>query len=323
MESRTKNRKTPEQIERMATRAFEGVGLAAGEDCVLELEEGWFNAVYRIILDDGRETILKIAPPPGAEVMTYEANIMATEVACMRRVRANAAIPVPEIYCFDQTHDECDSDYFFMEKLHGDNLDAVAKTLPMETLEAIELQVGEIIRELNRITGSYYGYDGSPQLRASNWRDAFIKIMDALLEDGRRKSAEFDYSYEDLRAAVLSHARALEEVTTPRLVHWDAWNANFFVSDARVTGLIDFERALWGDPLMEAQFRQFGDDRVTPSMRGYGKTSFTSTERERRDLYSLHLALTMNVECYYRNYDTNRIFDLSRQLIAASMARLQ
>src|SRR6478609_4450885 len=101
MESKTKNRKTREQVARMVERAFGGTTLAAGEDAVRELTEGWFNAAYDVRLADGREVILKIAPPPAAEVLAYEQNIMTTEVAAMRLVRANPAIPVPEIYYFD------------------------------------------------------------------------------------------------------------------------------------------------------------------------------------------------------------------------------
>ncbi len=112
MESKTKNKKTREQIERMAARAFEGLGLAAGEEAVLELKEGWFNAAYNVRLADGREVILKIAPPPGAQVMLYEKNLMATEVAAMRLVRQNPAIPVPAISLFDDAHDLCDAGYF-------------------------------------------------------------------------------------------------------------------------------------------------------------------------------------------------------------------
>jgi aminoglycoside phosphotransferase (APT) family kinase protein len=122
MESKTKNKKTREQIESMAVRAFDGLGLAAGEEAVLELKEGWFNAAYVVRLADGRQVVLKIAPPPDVEVMLYEKNIMATEVASMRLVRQNPAIPVPEICFFDDAHDLCDSDYFFMEKINGDNL---------------------------------------------------------------------------------------------------------------------------------------------------------------------------------------------------------
>src|SRR5688572_2686931 len=117
MESSTKNTKTRAQIAAMAARAFGGMALEDGEAAVHDLKDGWFNAAYRIRLADGREVILKIAPPPGADVMQYERQIMASEVACMRLVRQNPAIPVPEIYFYDAAHDLCDSDYFFMEQL--------------------------------------------------------------------------------------------------------------------------------------------------------------------------------------------------------------
>jgi hypothetical protein len=169
MESRTKNRKTRAQIEAMAARAFGGMALADGEEAVLELKEGWFNVAYNVRLADGREVILKIAPPQGAEVMLYEKNIMATEVAAMRLVRKNPAIPVSEIFFLDDAHDLCDSDYFFMEKIYGDNLEHVKASLRPETLEAIELRIGEIIREINGFPGTYFGYDGNPDQRANTW----------------------------------------------------------------------------------------------------------------------------------------------------------
>ena len=355
MESKTKNRKTRAQIEAMAARAFGGMALAHslrstrsardasrsglpsihslrsgccaiadGEDAVLELKEGWFNASYNIRLADGREVVLKIAPPKGAEVLLYEKNIMATEVAAMRLVRQNPAIPVPEIYFFDDAHDLCDSDYFFMEKIHGENLGQVKAGLPPPAQTAVELRIGEIVREINSFTGTYFGYAGNQDLRANTWREAFIRIVDSVLEDGSRKNVVYDYGYDELRAAVLKHAPALEEITTPCLVHWDGWDLNFFVKDGRITGIIDFERALWAEPLMEAQFRflSFGAG-VTNSMRGYGKTTFTCAEEQRCHLYTLHLALVTNTECYYRNYDTDSVYNMSRGLMARSMEWLK
>ncbi len=324
MESKTKNKKTRAQIESMAVRAFKGLGLAAGDEAVTELKQGWFNAAYNVRLADGREVILKIAPPRNAEVMLYEKDIMATEVASMRLVRQNPAIPVPEIYFFDHARDLCDSDYFFMEKIYGDNLEHVMDSLPAKTKETIELQIGEIIREINRFPGVYFGYDGNPELRADTWKEAFIKIVESVLTDAARKNVVFDFGYDDLRAAVRKHAPALEEITAPCLVHWDAWNPNFFVRDGRVAGIIDFERALWAEPLMEAQFRPlFFGQGVTPSMRGYGKTTFTFAEEQRCCLYSLHLALVMHTECFYRNYDTDDIFNMSRQFIGMAMGWLK
>lgn len=323
MESKTKNKKTRAQIEAMVGRAFTGLGLAPGEEAITELKDGWFNAAYDIRLADGRSVILKIAPPPYAEVMGYEKNLMATEVAAMRLVQQNPAIPVPEIYFFDDAHDLCDADYFFMAKIDGDNLAHVKADLPEAVRDAVDQQIGGIIRAINQFPGTYFGYDGNPDLRAATWPEAFLKIVESLLEDGARKAVVFDFSYDELRTIVHKHAPALAEITAPCLVHWDGWEPNFFVKDGRITGIIDFERALWAEPLMEAQFRQFGDGGISPSLRGYGKTSFTFAEQQRSHLYSLHLALVMTVECFYRNYDTEDVFNYARQFMADTMAWLQ
>lgn len=323
MESKTKNKQTRTQIEAMVARAFGGMRLAVGEDALVELKDGWFNAAYSLRLADGRHVVLKIAPPQDAELMQYEQNIMVTEVAAMRLVQQNPAIPVPQIYFFDDTHDLCDAAYFFMEKMRGDSLAHVKADLPEATKTAVDHQIGQIIRQINQFPGTYFGYDGNPALRADTWPAAFLKIVESVLADAARKEVRFDFGYDELRAAIHKHAPALEAITTPCLVHWDAWNPNFFVKDGRISGIIDFERALWAEPLMEAQFRPFHGDGITDQMRGYGKTSFTFAEAQRSHLYTLHLALVMHVECFYRNYDTDDIFTFSRQFIADTMAWLQ
>ena len=323
MESKTKNRKTRQQIGAMAARAFDGMALAAGEDAIVEMKDGWFNASYRVGLADGRDVILKIAPPAGSEVLTYESNIMTTEVASMRLVRRNPTIPVPEIYCFDDVRDLCDSAYFFMEKVAGDNLEHAKADMAPEARAAIDRQIGEIIRAVNAFTGTYFGYEGNTELRAATWREAFVKIVDSVLDDGARKAVVYDFGYDEIRAAVRKHAAALDEIETPCLVHWDAWDPNWFVRDGKVAGIIDFERALWAEPLMEAQFRYFGGPEISDAMRGYGKTTFTLAEQERCQLYQLHLALVMNTECYYRNYDTDDVLNESRELMRSAMEWLK
>jgi aminoglycoside phosphotransferase (APT) family kinase protein len=303
----------------MVERAFGGTTLAAGADALRELKEGWFNAAYNVRLADGREVILKIAPPPEAEVLAYEQHIMRTEVAAMRLVRANPAIPVPEIYYFDPAHDLCDADYFFMEKLAGDNYEHVKASFPPELQAQLDQQIGVIVREINGFTGTYFGYEGNSDLRGATWPEAFLKILDSVLEDGRRKSAEFGYPIDEIRDAVQKHAASLAAVTTPCLVHWDAWDLNFFVQGGRVTGILDFERALWADPLMEAQFRALAFGGGADSLQGYGKTTFTPEEDARCHLYTLHLALVMKTECYYRNYDSDDVSNLAMQLMEPTL----
>ena len=76
--------------------------------------------------------------------------------------------------------------------------------------------------------------------------------------------------YGTLRRQVEAVAPALDDVRVPQLVHWDLWDGNIFVEPktGQITGIIDFERALWGDPLMEFQYRTL---EITPAYEsGYG-----------------------------------------------------
>ena len=322
MESGTKNTKSRMQLEAMTRKSFGGIGLHESTDAVRELKDGWFNAAYALRLADEREVVLKIAPAPNAEVMSYELNIMSTEVAAMRLVGQATEIPVPRILFHDDSRDVCDADYFFMEKIDGDNLDHVYEQWSAQQKAVVDQEIGAIIRKVNAFPGTYFGYPGNPDLRAEHWIDAFQKIMDSVFADAARKSVGFDYTEKALRAALDKHIETLKEVTKPCLVHWDAWRPNFFVKDGHIIGIIDFERALWAEPLMEAQFRSLCWGGGTESLKGYGKTEFTPNELRRCWLYLLHLALVMHVECYYRHYGTDKIFKSSRKLIDSAMSWL-
>jgi hypothetical protein len=88
-------------------------------------------------------------------------------------------------------------------------------------------------------------------------------------------------------------------------VHWDLWAGNVFVSTAgnepRVSGVIDFERALWGDPLMEFIPGRLRD--IEAFEEGYGAPLLATREqRLRRLFYNAYLGLVLVVEDGPRRY---------------------
>jgi hypothetical protein len=62
-------------------------------------------------------------------------------------------------------------------------------------------------------------------------------------------------------------------------VQWDLWDGNVLVDPASgaLTGYLDFERALWGDPLLEFQFGPHG--RAADVVAGYGSDPFDRSGR--------------------------------------------
>lgn len=287
-----------------------------------ELRDGYFNAAYRIDLHDGRQIVLKAAPPPDVTVLRYERGIMGTEVEVMRCVREQTNAPVPEVYCYDPSHSLLDSDYYLMEFVAGEAWHRRREQLDEGQRTAIDTAIGGYLAQINAIEGTYFGYMALPVQRFPTWRAAFLAMFDDLLADGKARRVALPWAYEDLRARVAAAAPVLDEVQTPHLVHWDLWDGNIFVDAAgRITGIIDFERALWGDPLMEFQYRTL--EAAPAFVQGYGRSLLHSpTAVARRTLYNLYLYLIMIIECAYRAYETDDQERWARQQLAVELARL-
>lgn len=71
--------------------------------------------------------VLKIAPPPGVEGMTYERGAMSIESNTLELIRTHTSVPVPDVHLADRSHEVCDADYPFMPYIDADNLDEVTE----------------------------------------------------------------------------------------------------------------------------------------------------------------------------------------------------
>ncbi len=289
-----------------------------------DLRDGYFNAAYQIELVDRRRAILKVAPPPDLRVLRYERDILRSEVEMLRLVAAQTSVPVPEVYAFDDTHAIIDSNYFLMSYVPGQAYHRLRDTFTAEQRAIIEHSIGGYLRQINAIRGDFFGYPALTEQRLPTWRQAFLAMFADVLADGQEKQVALPLDYSALLRQVEAAAPVLDEVHTPHLVHWDLWEGNIFVEpkSAHITGIIDFERALWGDPLMEFQYRTL---EISPTfLEGYGSSLLDSpTAPLRRTLYSLYLYLIMVIEGSYRSYETDDQERWARQQLAMDLERLR
>lgn len=296
-------RKTPLSTDQLKAIVHAHFGSRAGLDAAVELTEGYYNTAYRLELGDGFRCVLKVAPPHSLRTLTYERNILQTEMEMMALARERTEMPVPQIYGTDTSRRLIDRDYYLMAFVEGVSLHQLRPALTVAEGAAIDREVGCLARQLNAVTGTVYGYPGQPRLQHAAWREAFSAILQAVLADGDAIGAVIPRPYAELYARAADHFAVLDEVDAPRCVHWDLWDGNIFIDPGtrRITGIIDFERALWGDPLMEATLGGMTDD--IAFVQGYGRRLFdTPAKIERRKLYNLYLFLIMVIEAYYRDY---------------------
>ncbi|MER7810977.1 aminoglycoside phosphotransferase family protein [Streptomyces sp900116325] len=322
MESITKNRQSPDTLRAMIERAYGADRVPDGEGWWSELGHGWFNVAYRIRLRDGAEIVLKIAPPPGVDVMTYEHGAMSIELHTLDLIRQHTTVPVPAVDFADRSRELCDADYFFMPYIDADNLGIIGEQLPAGQRDAYLEQLGALNKEINSIPGTAFGPLAGPGY--PSWRRAFTAMTEDVLVNGERRRVELGWDYDVIRGLLAGHAASLDAVTEPRLVEWDLWDSNVMVRDGKVVAVIDHERAFYGDPLMEAGFTAtntsaFGD--WSAYRRGYGHPVLTEDEQVRRRLYTLYLLLIMVIETVYRGHTDTKQYDWARTQLDALMAQ--
>jgi aminoglycoside phosphotransferase (APT) family kinase protein len=311
MDSLTKVPVTDAELAALVRRGFGG---QARVDARVELTDGFYNAVDRVHLADGRVVVLKVAPPPGMDLLTHEVDLMRTEVDFYRRATAVGA-PVPDVLHADLGRDLIGRDYVFLELLEGESLADAAKTMSTVDIAVVRRDLGAAIGRLHSATGDGYGYP----LRDSRtwrptWREAFLAMVDDVLADAVRLNTELPAPIPTIRALVARHAPLLDAVQRPALVHFDLWDGNVFVRRTpdgwRLTGMIDGERALYGDPYAEfVAIALFRDIRQLPEvLDGYAEATgqpvvFTEEVRLRIALYTCYLYLIMAAEGATRGFD--------------------
>lgn len=303
MNSITKNYLDKETIKKLVKHNFRENSIVNYE----KVEGGFCNAVYRIRLKDEKDVILKVAPDVNIQLMSCEKSMMQTEAEAMSLAQ-NYGIPgVPNVYAYDDSKRLCSSAYIFMENKYGNSLADEKELMSGEKRKQTEFEIGRILKRINTIKGEKFGHFCVKELQYDNWFEAFYHMFSGVISDGINAKIEIGVSYKDILDKLLDDKKYFAEVTQPRLIHFDSWDGNFLMKNEKITGIIDWERAMWAEGLMEDKFRFHSVSQ--DFLQGYGMETFTVSQKIRSYWYDIYLYLIMMFEVTYRQYETNEQYD--------------
>jgi Ser/Thr protein kinase RdoA (MazF antagonist) len=288
------------------------------------IRSGKHNTSY-YVQGAGREMVLRISPPDDAGFLFYERRMMAQEPQIHDLLRAETTVPVAQILAYDASRQWLDRDYLLMERLPGRPLSEA--DLPRRRLDGVLEQVGGYLAQMHALVADRYGYLGAhhPMSPEPTWAEAFALMWNKLLDD---VVACGGYSPEEAGAL-----RRLLEVYHPHfdrsvpaaLLHMDVWSQNILVDDAgRVTGLVDLDRALWGDPEIEYAVLDYCGISEPAFWQGYGRqrdTSFPAQIRARFYLlYEVQKYIPIRI---WRRQDPAQALAYKRQSFALAQPLIQ
>lgn len=306
MKSKTKNRLSENKIKELVRIHF-GRECETGE--ITELTGGMFNAIYRIERKNEKDAvILKVGAIPDTTLLTYERDIMPVEVECYRMIREQTTVPVPEVLAYDFSKRYIESNYFFMTELKGEPFSKVMKKMGQENADRIREELAGYLYQIHGVKGKYFGYFTKDERRQySTWKEAFFHMFRQILADGREHRVKLPYAR--IMAALQRYEGCLEDVTEPVLVEYDCHEGNIFVKKTgnsyTIEGILDFERAFWGDPIADFPTAfVFTDDirKETAFLNAYlrvsGRNAYTETDAVKYQLYRMYILTIMAAETF-------------------------
>lgn len=269
---------------------------------ITPISTGKFNASYWVETEQD-QLVLRIAPPDDAVYVFYERRMMHQEPALHARLRAETSVPVPRILAFDATQTRLDRDYMLMERLPGRPLTEAGHV----DMDSVLRQVGAHLAETHGLLGQGYGYVGAhrPMPPQASWVDAFALMWQKLIDD----VVAVGYYDESERAALLAlldrHLPLFDRPVPASLLHMDVWHQNILVDDAgSITGLLDWDRALWGDPEIEFAVLDYCGLSGPAFWEGYGAARDLSPAAQVRQIFYLLYEIQKYIVIYHgRNRD--------------------
>lgn len=299
MKSATKHTVAPQLVAAYAADCFK-----TGVRCADELKDGSFNTAFLVTLDDSVQVVLKIAPPPDVRVMRQEQGLMAVETWAIKLAKQKTEIPLPAVLYESAGDNPFGSPCFFMEKVEGVALSKSAFRMKKAQKAAAQRQVGGIMRQLHDVTGPYFGY---PYDRHKKWSDAMLAIINNLAQDALDVKAALAVHPRHIAGLFERYRTELDKVERPAFLHRDLWSGNVLLDRqaGQVTGMVDWERAMYGDPLLDFVFAMVEGLPMTGNRldfyAGYGRAAtFCPEETTRLQLYCLYFYMIMFTERYYR-----------------------
>jgi fructosamine-3-kinase len=257
---------------------------------------GKHNSSFWVVAEPHR-WVLRIAPPDSTGLLFYERQMMRQEPLLHKLICSRTTIPIAQIIAVDFSRNHFERDYVLMTALPGVPL-SNASYLSFEQQQQALYQTGTYLHQLHHLTPSDclgidgYGYIGShhPMEPQSTWAEAFRIMWNLLLDDVVASGCYTESDRQWMSNLLDRHIAIFDDRAPPRLLHMDVWSQNILVDPlGNVTGLIDFDRALWGDPEIEFAVLDYCGISEPSFWQGYGRERKQSnTAKIRQQFYLLY-----------------------------------
>jgi fructosamine-3-kinase len=311
-------------LEKLVALAATHLGVEPVELQLVPIATGKHNSSFWVVAEPDR-WVLRVAPPDSTGLLFYERQMMRQEPLLHELICSRTTISVAEIIAADFSRAHLNRDYLLMTALPGVPLSDAPSLSPNQRHQVLD-QVGSYLRQLHELTASdclgieAYGYIGlhHPMKPQPTWTEAFRVMWNLLLDDVAASGCYTPSDRQFMSDLLEQHIAHFDDSASPRLLHMDVWSQNILVSLAgNVTGLVDFDRALWGDPEIEFAVLDYCGISEPAFWQGYGNERDQSTSaRIRQQFYLLYEMQKYMPIAIWRRRDQQRALSFKQKCLS-------
>ncbi|KAF2278416.1 uncharacterized protein EI97DRAFT_449070 [Westerdykella ornata] len=261
---------------------------------------GRLYQVLLVTLADGSSLVLKCPPIYNTRLLRHEKHGLETERRTLDILRKSTQLPVPDIIKYDRQRGSLGCPFLMVSHMPGRHLCELSPELSPAERRTVDRSLGAYVRAITTLSSQQFGpvHQVYAEKGHSSWKDAFLALLEAVLRDAEDMAVTIPY--DNVRYHVRRHAECLSEVTRPRLVALDVCDPQNVLLDERtkkITGLVGFTNAIWGDPLMSGGMTDNND----AFFEGFGECPLqTGGVRTRLLMYTAYRAIVQVVVRFYR-----------------------
>ncbi len=253
-----------------------------------KIPTGKFNTSFYLTMENGKVYVLRIAPDRSTPVLFYERNMMLQEPEIHRVVKGKTSIPIAEVVHFEGNFDNVfGRPFIIFTALPGEPCYARPANM-----KKIKYQLGKHLNELHtKCQKEQFGYVGPhrPMEPQSNWKDGFVTMWAKLLDDIHSIEMYSEKEIDEYKKLLEKYIKHFEYPHPASLCHMDIWTQNILTDGENITGIVDWDRSLYGDVEIEFSVVEYCGLLDENFWAGYGnKPKYNTSFYIKRAFYILY-----------------------------------
>jgi len=256
----------------------------------VQIKKGITNQVYAVTLANGHEVIVRIS--------RRDKSRFGTERWAIEQC-AKAGVPVPRVVFVETIeHEGKPLNISIESKIQGTPLDELAReNISDERLAELLRKTGDVLSRIHSVRTNGFGdldeggngkyeFAGEMFSKKELNKDQFIKVA---------RAVNLDPEIVKQSLVLLNEYSVKCPVVSPHLIHNDFTPRHVMVIGNEISGILDFELAQGGDPVLDlAKWRYFFEDRFPLQylIEGYdNRVAFGEEFEKRANIWKLYIGL--------------------------------